>query len=341
MSENGVNGWQSTEAGQALQARLGSEVTLMALTRLLDRIDSLEKTVVTLTEAVNQAPGMVAMVGDMADEAVGNAAKRGVDVEERLRTAMALAEKLTAPKTAAQIDQLLALADQAPGVMAMVGDMADEAIGNAAKRGVDVEQRFRAGLTMLEKLTEPKMMAQLDQLMALADQAPGIVAMVGDMADEAIGNAAKRGVDVEQRLRAGVAMLEKLTEPKMMAQLDQLMALGEQAPGIVAMVGDMADEAIGKMHANGIDLEERLQVGLMAAERLTSPEMAGALPVLTDGNLINVLGMTGEALKEGMAMPERKVGAFGLLRELNNPDMQRGLSLLLNFGKAFGRKLKK
>ncbi len=332
---NGTNGWQSTDAGLALQQQLNDQHTLMAMTRILQKIEQLEESV----NALAQAPAMVAMVTDMADEAVGGAAERGIDIETRLKAGLQMAEKLTAPATMAKFDQLLDLADQAPHLAAMVGDMADEAIGKAAARGVDVESRLKAGLTMAEKLTAPETMAKFDQLLELADQLPHLAAMVGDMADEAIGKAAMRGVDVEQRLKAGVGMLEKLTEPKMMAQLEQLMMFGEQAPGLVAMVGDMADEAIGKMHANGIDINERVQIGLTAAERLTSPEMADALPLLTDPNLINVLGMTGEALKEGMAMPERKVGIFGLLRELNDPDMQRGLSLLLNFGKAFGRKL--
>ncbi|MCB9008570.1 MAG: hypothetical protein H6656_14575 [Ardenticatenaceae bacterium] len=105
---------------------------MAALTRLLDRIESLEQTVNTLADLVQQGPGMAAMVGDMVDETVRSTAARGVDVEQRLQTALTLAEKLTAPAMVDKLDRLLALADEAPGMAAMVGDMVDETVRSAA-----------------------------------------------------------------------------------------------------------------------------------------------------------------------------------------------------------------
>ena len=451
MGKNGTSEWQATPAGQALQERLTNEQTLMALTRLLDKVESLEQSVNALTQApamlamvadmadetvgnaaargvdvearlqaglsmaekltapetmakfdklldladqapgmvamfsdmadetvanaaargvdvegrlkaglamaekltapdmiakfdqliaiADQAPGMFAMFSDMADEAVGNAAARGVDVESRLMAGLAMAEKLTAPDKVAKFDQLLEMADQAPKMLAMFGDMADEAVGNAAARGVDVEARLMAGLAMAEKLTAPDKVAKFDQLLEMADQAPKMLAMFGDMADEAVGNAAARGVDVEARLKAGLAMAEKLTAPEMIAKFDQLIAISDQAPGFVAMVGDVVDDTVFSMSTSGVDIGERIQIALQAAERLTSPAMGKALPILTDSQLVDMLGLTGEAFKESMTMPPSKINLRSLFGALKDPDIQRGLNLLLNFGRAFGRKL--
>ncbi|MEZ4513400.1 MAG: DUF1641 domain-containing protein [Chloroflexota bacterium] len=271
---NGSNGVAS------LQARLNEPQTAAAINRLLDRIETLEQTVGRLADALEQAPGMVAMMGDMADETVRQAAARGVNVEERLKTALALADRLTAEETAVKLNNLLDLTDQLPGTLAMMGDMMDETVRRAASSGIDIEARLRAGLTMAEKLTAPEMTAKLDQLLALADQAPGMVAMMGDMVDETVRRAASSGIDIEARLRAGLTMAEKLTAPEMMAKLDQLLALADQAPGMVAMMGDMMDETVRRAASSGIDIEARLRAGLTMAEKLTAPEMMAKLDQL-------------------------------------------------------------
>ena len=224
MSGNGMNGWPDTPAGHGLQQRLHDERTLLALTRLLDRIDSLEKTVDTLTQAIEQAPSMAAMVGDIVDEGYRSAAAQGIDVEARLRTALALADKLTAPEMVARLDHLLALADQAPGMAAMVGDIVDESYRTAA--------------------------------------------------------------------------------------------------------------------ANGIDIEERLREALGLAERLTAPEMIVSLKALTAPGTVVFLGHTVTALAEAQATPAPKVGLWGMLRALNDPDRQTAIGFLLNFAKLIGQRLR-
>ena len=227
-----------------LQAKLNEPQTVAALTRLLDRIESLEQTVNTLADLVTQGPGMAAMVGDMVDETVRSAAARGVDVEQRLQTALTLAEKLTAPAMVDKLDRLLALADEAPGMAAMVGDMVDETVRSAAARGVDIEARLRAGLAIAEKLTAPDMVAKLDQLLAFANEAPGLVAMVGDMVDETAVT-----LDLESRLKMGLQIAEKATQPANLAQLGEMFEVlleaesGMLSPEAVRTLGSMACSA--------------------------------------------------------------------------------------------------
>ena len=259
-----------------LQAKLNEPQTVAALTRLLDRIESLEQTVNTLADLVTQGPGMAAMVGDMVDETVRSAAARGVDVEQRLQTALTLAEKLTAPAMVDKLDRLLALADEAPGMAAMVGDMVDETVRSAAARGVDIEARLRAGLAIAEKLTAPDMVAKLDQLLAFANEAPGLVAMVGDMVDETAVT-----LDLESRLKMGLQIAEKATQPANLAQLGEMFEVlleaesGMLSPDAVRTLGSMAQSMVAAKS------DPRPKVGLLALLRsLNDPDIQNTLGFL-------------------------------------------------------------
>ena len=266
---NGSNGVAT------LQARLNEPQTAAALNRLLDRIETLEQTVGRLADVLEQAPGMVAMVGDMADETVRQAAARGVNVEERLKTALALAERLTAEETAVKLNQLLDLADQLPGTLAMMGDMMDETIRRAASNGVDIEARLRAGLTMAEKLTAPEMVAKLDQLLAMADQAPGMIAMMGDIVDESIRRAGESGINIEAMVRQGARAGAKFSALMESEEFDALMESGILDPEAVASVGKVGRALIASQQQ---PLEPVGLFGLLSAMR--DPNMQRALGFL-------------------------------------------------------------
>lgn len=195
---NGAAGsWTETQAGKQVQAKLSEARTLEAIDHLLNRIDTLEKAVDKLSNIMQQGPGMVAMVADMADESYREADARGVSIDERLKNALLLAEKLTAPAMVEKIDSLIKLTDQVPGLVAMVGDMTDEAYRQADAKGVSIDQRLGVALQMAEKLTAPEMGEQLTALLKLADQMPGIMAMMVDMADEGMKMAVEKGFNPE------------------------------------------------------------------------------------------------------------------------------------------------
>ncbi|MBR9921369.1 MAG: DUF1641 domain-containing protein [Bacteroidetes bacterium] len=127
----------ASEAGQQVRARLSEERTLMALDKLLQRIDTLETAVERLSTIMDQAPGMAAMVTDMADERINQASQQGINLEERLGNALHLAEKLTAPEMTKKLDKLVEFAEQGPGLMSMVVDVVDEGMRNAIDNGYD------------------------------------------------------------------------------------------------------------------------------------------------------------------------------------------------------------
>lgn len=308
MSHNGIS-WAETEAGKQLQERLTNEKTLNVLNHLLDRIDTLENAVERLATTLEQAPGFVSMAADMVDEGYRKAAERGVDVEKRLGAALEIAEKLTAPQMIDNLNQLFVLAEQAPGLTSMVADMVDEGYRKAAENGIDVEQRLGAALEIAEKLTAPSMVANLNQLLVLAEQAPGLSSMVADMVDEGYRKAAERGVNIEQRIGLALEAAEKLTAPKMIDNLNQLLTLSEQAPGLIAMGMDTLDETYRRTAEEGIDLQA---IGVFA-------------------------GNAGKAVSKAINQPTEKMGIFGLMRALNDPDRQKALGFLMNLTKELGK----
>ena len=129
--------WPETEAGKRVRARLSEDRTLEAFDRLLQRIDTLEMAVTQLTMIMQQGPGLVAMAGDIVDEAYRKADTQGVNIDERIRVALQLAEKLTQPQMTEQLAALLKLGEQLPGMVAMTVDMVDEGMKQAIANGFD------------------------------------------------------------------------------------------------------------------------------------------------------------------------------------------------------------
>ena len=137
----------------ALSDRLHEPETVAALVRLIDRADDIARAADTLTRVAERMPRALAMVTDVVDDACRTAAASGVDVDERMRLAAHLAERLTAPRTVAALTALLdrvdlveravQMADRVPGFVAMAVDGADEVLRQSTDSGVDVA----AGLT--------------------------------------------------------------------------------------------------------------------------------------------------------------------------------------------------
>jgi len=222
METNGNTTWLDTSAGKHLQESLSNEKVLKGLDHLLQRIDTLENAVEKLTSVMEQGPGMVSMVTDMADEGYRNAAKKGIDIEQRLNNALSLAEKLTAPAMMEKLEGLLKFADQAPGLISMTMDMVDEGYKRSAQNGVYIEERMGNALAMAEKLTAPAMVEKLDGLLTLADQAPGLISMMVDSFDEQMRRMDVGSIDIEG-----------------------LMELGKEATSAFAKAKDMPDAKVG------------------------------------------------------------------------------------------------
>ena len=301
----------STNGTADLQERLQDPETAQALSRLLDRLDTIERTVDALERLERQWPMALQTAADTLDDELTRAADRGVVFDERAREALTIAEKLTKPETADTITRLIdrldrleeiaEWADQIPGTVATGVDVLDDALTRAADRGVVVDERVRRGLLLLERLTEDETAAALERLLGrtddidrlaeLAEQAPDLIATAVDLFDDEYARAAERGYDPEQALRRAFGALGRLGE---LFQSDEFQAL--------------------------------LDSGVLDPEAL------------------KVVGSLGSALVETHAEAARdetpKQGLFGLLGALRDPDVQRSIGFLTSVAKKFGQNLR-
>jgi uncharacterized protein YjgD (DUF1641 family) len=170
-----------------LQERINEPETAERLSRLLDRLESIENTLNRVEQAVAQGPALVSSIADIADDVADRAHESGINLDERIRVSLALVEKLTEPATVAAITGLLermdkitevaSLLDDLPGFISMMVDAVDEIYQGAEAVGISIDARVRSTFALGEKLTAPATVDALDQV--LDADAVGFVGMLG------------------------------------------------------------------------------------------------------------------------------------------------------------------
>lgn len=134
-------------------------------------------------------------------------------------------------------------------------------------------------------------------------------------------------------------------------KVDEVVA---QAPNFVAALADTFDSHVARLAADGIDVDRRGREVLRLLERLTAPETMRALESLlpyteavaqlASAGLLepaarSVLEQASSSFANSAATRHEKVGAFGALRSLGDPDVQRALGFALDVARGLGRGL--
>ena len=300
-----------TDGANALEKRLQNPATREKLTHLLDRLDTIEEALDTLERLEQQMPALLQTTADVVDEELTRAADRGVVLDERAGEALHLAEALTEPETVEvltalidrldRLEQLAALAEELPDAARVTVDTIDDALTRAADRGVVVDERAREGLRLLEALTEPETAAALENILDRSEQ------------------------------------------------LDELTALAEDAPAVIATVVDILDAEYARAAAQGYDPERTLRQAFGALSRLGELFRTDEFEALLDSGVLDpqalqVVGSLGSALvdtqKEASRGDTPTQGVFGLLGALRDPDVQRAVGFITTLAKKFGRNLR-
>ena len=238
------------------------------------------------------------------------------------------------------VDHLASLMEQAPGMAAMAADVVDEAARKAEARGVNVEEHLGVALQLAEKLTAPAMLEKLNFALDAMDQLPGMVSMAADVLDEAVRKSEARGVNVEERLDVALQLADKLTHPSMLDKLNMALDMADQAPGMVVMAADVLDETAQKLEARGVNLEERLDVALQLAEKLTHPSMLEKLNMALDAadQIPAMIVMAADTIDEavrkadarGVNVEERFNKIIGITEKLTDPELLSNVDKLLD-----------
>jgi hypothetical protein len=127
-----------------------------------------------------------------------------------------------------------------------------------------------------------------------------------------------------------------------------LVGLADQAPALVAMLGDSFDDVMRQAIDSGIDVERGLLNGASAALRFGASMDTAKVRELEallqsgvfDPAVVRIIGGLGRALVDSAAARPAPVGMVGLLKAVGDPDVQRALGFLVTFAERFGRQLR-
>lgn len=139
-----------------------------------------------------------------------------------------------------------------------------------------------------------------------------------------------------QRLDALVA---RLSEPAMLDRLELLIEHVEQAPQLVAMLGDIFDDFARSAQSQGVQLDEvakNLQFALLGAAR-----NAKALGAFFDSGMlsphaVDLLAKMAAALSSAATQGVKPIGFFGALGAMREPRVQQALGMLVSMGRSLG-----
>lgn len=184
-------------------------------TSLEQRLERIEQKLDRLSSLTEEAPVMMSMATDSVDELMTRARHKGIDVDDRMRDGLHLLGRLSEPEVNRALHSLVDFVEQAPGLMSMAADSVDEEILKGNQGSVRLDDRIAGIRHLLIKLTEPEMVEKLDDLMKLADQAPGMTAMVVDSVDEFLRNNAAivDPANIEFLKKVSEALSEAQREP--------------------------------------------------------------------------------------------------------------------------------
>lgn len=261
----------------------------------------------------------------------------------------------------AVLERLSVVLDSGGAAIPMVVDTLDEAAARAAGRGVDVDQRLRAVELAIERITEPATLDALTRMASYADRLEPVArlaagfedntAMLVDAADAWAAAAEARGVDVDERVRAAVGALERLSDPEVIETVQTLLGYaplaraaagyGHALPGYLAMAFDIADEMQSDALATGFDLEEALgswmRVIRQLGELTATPALQSLLASpLLEPRTIKLTADIGEALARTLNEDPAPVGVWGVLSGLGDPKVQKASGFLLAWARHVG-----
>lgn len=178
--------------------------------------------------------------------------------------------------------------------------------------------------------------ARLEPALDLVELGPPAVGTAIDFADDV----ARRLGDVNERVLATLALVERMTQPHTLGQVQEGLALMEQVPGLVATGIDIADAAFDRARLAGVDVGRLVPaleaLAILGGRTLTSPSTSALLQA---GEAAALLQAATSALQTTLEARPAPVSVWGLVRAMNDPAIQRALGLVLTFARAFGEGL--
>ena len=183
-----------------------------------------------------------------------------------------------------------------------------------------------------------RMEAMMARMEALGAQAPGVLAMGGDVFDEW----AARDGHADERLQALARLLERATRPEVLHALETLVGAVEQAPGLLAMFGDTVDELARAQMESGADLDALgKNLGGVARALVQMASQPGLLAMLEGGlfapGALATLSDAARAIAETRSGETPRAGWLAVMRAMRDDDVQRALGFAIRVAAEMGQ----
>lgn len=145
---------------------------------------------------------------------------------------------------------------------------------------------------------------------------PPLISIAADSADDYYAHKKEQGIDLEDHFLGSLQLLERISKPEQITKLNTLLDLSDQLPGLISVVVDSLDD-LAQQHGS---------------------ELNDSLSFLRKDNLL-FLKQAGDAINQAQQQPSKKLGLFGLLGAINDPDRQKALGFLMNVLKGLGQRI--
>lgn len=191
----------------------------------------------------------------------------------------------------------------------------------------------------------------------LQDTLKNTLAATTDTIDDTVARLAARGVDVDARMKATLALVEKLTNQHVLDSLariidridsiEQLTELATQGPKALATITDILDDEVARAAEQGIMVDSALRNGLTAliylGQRVSTNELEALGALLRSDVLhpsaVDIVGRLGCALVAAAEAAPGSVGPIKAISKLGDDDAKRSTAFLLDFARRFGATL--
>lgn len=145
---------------------------LQVLQRMEQQLTVLTSRLEAVEAAVKSGEGLAAMMADSVDDHMAHLQGRGIDIEARLAQASRIAIAATHPDVMHHLEVLLSRTDtiaqtlsavsELPHLLGTMADTVDTTIGGLQARGIDVDERLRALLVAVDRLSSPSALRLLE-----------------------------------------------------------------------------------------------------------------------------------------------------------------------------------
>lgn len=211
-------------------------------------------------------------------------------------------------------------------------------------------------LEILERLA--KLEAKINRVQAATEPMgtaaaaiPPAIAGLTDAWDAWARQAQAQGIDLDARMQALGRLATRLSEPSMLKSFETLLGLlpdgiahVQALPMVMATLVDSFDAWVRSAAERGLDVEVLLghmgTIALQLSEMLQSPQFKALMSSgVLNPETLAIIGQAGQALVETRAEPPPSLGLFGVLKALQQPEMQKALGFFVTFANRFGQSI--